>query len=350
MTLRVAICQPRMVGGGRFQVIMSITRILNEAGIVPDLLIERVAFDLDEIEAQYGRSIEINLRPVRLPRLSRDMNTVLLNLLLRRYQADYDLLINTSNSLAFLPARMAVLTYMFYPRKGLLRAAPLKAPTRIRLVGRWAKKRIENAILGQVYRWSRPNPAHHLVCMTRFTRDALRVDYPTLADDYPLIYPAVDMADYRCSTPLHERERAVVSVGRFTPSKRQLEQIQLAEHLPDLPFHIIGFANASSASYYQRCEEYVRSHGLTNVHLHPDIPYNEIIALLQGSKYFLHSMIKEHFGLTAVQAIAAGCVPIVHDSGGQRESVILPELRYQSLDEVPALPFCPYDFFHREYL
>ena len=36
---------------------------------------------------------------------------------------------------------------------------------------------------------------------------------------------------------------------------------------------------------------------------------------------YIHCAENEHFGITIVEAMAAGCVPIVHDSGGPREIV-----------------------------
>jgi glycosyltransferase involved in cell wall biosynthesis len=59
--------------------------------------------------------------------------------------------------------------------------------------------------------------------------------------------------------------------------------------------------------------------------------------IMHQSRYFLHALIDEPFGITAVQAIAAGCMPIVHDSGGQREVVPYTSLRYGSMDEIPGL-------------
>ena len=48
-------------------------------------------------------------------------------------------------------------------------------------------------------------------------------------------------------------------------------------------------------------------------------------------------MRNEPFGITTVQAIAAGCIPIVPDSGGQREIVGNASLRYSGLDDVPKV-------------
>jgi len=39
-------------------------------------------------------------------------------------------------------------------------------------------------------------------------------------------------------------------------------------------------------------------------------------------------MENEPFGITTVQAIASGCIPVVHNSGGQKEIVPLEKLRF----------------------
>jgi len=43
----------------------------------------------------------------------------------------------------------------------------------------------------------------------------------------------------------------------------------------------------------------------------------------------------EHFGISTVEAIAQGCIPIVHNSGGQKEIVPFRELRFD--DKIEAV-------------
>ena len=56
------------------------------------------------------------------------------------------------------------------------------------------------------------------------------------------------------------------------------------------------------------------------------------IELLKKAKIYLHTMVGEHFGISIVEAMALGCLPIVHNSGGVKEFV--PEqYRYMNLQE-----------------
>ncbi|HHS98087.1 MAG TPA: glycosyltransferase [Chloroflexi bacterium] len=330
---RVAICQPTVILGGRLRVILGIVEVLNEAGIVPDILAARIRFDPAQVVEWYGRPIRAHFRLLPgVPRLPVDTLTVLFNISLWWYGRSYALLINTGNSLLFLPRSQNVLTYMFFPRKARL----ITPDVSIHLPGKrlplWSRHRLQRLILRPLYHLSKPDPKHTIVCMTRFTREALRAVYD-LPSDLPVVYPPVEIDRFRASP--HARPLSVITLGRFTPDKRQLEQIQIAERVPHIPFHIVGFAGNNP--YYQNCRRYIEEHDVRNVHLRPDLPFAEMLPLLQSARYFLHTTINEPFGITTVQAIAAGCLPVVHDSGGQREIVIEAALRYRSFQEVPAV-------------
>lgn len=327
---KVAICQSGIIFGGRLRVIVGIVEIFNEAGIVPDILTSRLTIRPEQIAEKYGRPIQANYRLLpRIPKLPGEFARMLFNAILGHYASGYDLLINTSNSLIFLPKSENVITYMFFPRKRRVMADVIDIHQPDMHFVPWSFVRLQRPVLRTIYRLSKSYSNHQIVCMTEFTRSALEQEYD-IPSNLPVIYPPVDIATFRNNCP--ERTRSVVTVGRFGPDKRQLEQIKLAEQLPDIPFHIVGFAG--NVHYYRRCKLYAKEHELSNVHLHPDAPFEQMVALLQESKFFLHTLINEPFGITAVQAIAAGCLPIVHDSGGQCETVPEPALRYQSLDEV----------------
>jgi glycosyltransferase involved in cell wall biosynthesis len=294
------------------------------------------AFSTEELRDRYGKDLDLQFRIVRPPPVRQqggEVEIALFNLMLRRWVKPYDLLINTSNSLLFLPPRQRVWTYLFYPRKARLMADVRDIHLPESHFSPWSSFGLKRRALRLLYRYSRVRPEHRIVCMTHFTRDALEREY-AVESGLPIVYPPVDMG--RLREPADQPRRpGVVTLGRFAPDKRQLEQIRIAQQIPDVPFHLAGFAAGSA--YYEACHRYVQQHDLRNVHLYPDAPFDTIVGLLQSTTCFLHTLVNEPFGITAVQAMAAGCLPVVHDSGGQRETVVLPEWRYQALEEVPGL-------------
>ncbi len=73
--------------------------------------------------------------------------------------------------------------------------------------------------------------------------------------------------------------------------------------------------------------------GLRNVTFYVNIKLQELRRLIHSSRHFLHTMENEDFGLTVCEAIAGGCVPLVHDSGGPKEIVPFKSLRFSSVNE-----------------
>jgi len=329
----VAICQPNIILGGRLSVIIGMVKILNELGIIPDIVTTKLNFDPADIETKYGKMIQVKYRYVPPHPVMRrgEWRTIGFNASLKKYAPDYDLMINTSNSLAFLPKNHKVLTYMFYPRKSRIDAVEADIHMPELPLQPYSKRGINRRILRQVYKQVSPYNNHGIVAMTQFTKQALTNAYNHLSIDIPIIYPAVDMQAFWSDNTI--RQPMIVTAGRFSLDKQQLAQIKIAKQLPDFQFHIFGFTGAGH--YFSQCEQYVKLHHLNNIHLHPNAPFTEMLAHLQQAKYFLHTLIKEPFGLTAVQAMAAGCIPIVHNSGGQVETVPLNQLRYNEFNQIP---------------
>ncbi len=49
---------------------------------------------------------------------------------------------------------------------------------------------------------------------------------------------------------------------------------------------------------------------------HVNAPYSELLGLLGEAVAGLHTMRDEHFGISVVEYMAAGAIPIAHNSGG----------------------------------
>jgi glycosyltransferase involved in cell wall biosynthesis len=118
-----------------------------------------------------------------------------------------------------------------------------------------------------------------------------------------------------------ERANLVVSVGRISSEKRFWIIPQIAR-LTDksVRFLIIGL-NESPAET-MRIRRLIEANDVSDrVKVETDVPREELKNILATSKVFLHTMIGEHFGISIAEAMASGCVPIVHNSGGPMEFV-----------------------------
>lgn len=155
--------------------------------------------------------------------------------------------------------------------------------------------------------------------------------------DCDVLYPPVDLAVAN-NDESGEKRDAIVSVGRFSVagiSKKQLEMMQaFTDIAPMLPhgwqYESAGAvgANAADQDYVQRVAAQAEASGgrarvLTN------LSRAEVKSLYRGGKIFWHAMgldadrpeQEEHFGIVTVESMAAGCVPVVVNRGGQPEIV-----------------------------
>jgi glycogen synthase len=55
------------------------------------------------------------------------------------------------------------------------------------------------------------------------------------------------------------------------------------------------------------------------------------------AKVFIHPNINEPFGISTAESILNGCLPLVHNSGGQKEIVPFTELRFNTFDEIAGM-------------
>ena len=81
--------------------------------------------------------------------------------------------------------------------------------------------------------------------------------------------------------------------------------------------------------FHLDCLEGLRNMAGPGMRFYVNAAEAELDALLGGARAYLHPR-PESFGIAVVEAIAAGCVPVVPDSSAHPETVPFAELRYRT--------------------
>ncbi|MGD6934611.1 MAG: glycosyltransferase [Candidatus Bathyarchaeia archaeon] len=132
--------------------------------------------------------------------------------------------------------------------------------------------------------------------------------------------------------PAKVKQNLVVTTSRFEQNKK-LENIPkiAAKTSNNIQYAIIG--RLYDKATLESLQAQVKKLGLTGrVKFYPDLPAEQKLALLASAKVYLHTMVGEHFGISIVEAMASGCIPISHNSGGMVEFVPT-QNRYETIEQ-----------------
>lgn len=145
-----------------------------------------------------------------------------------------------------------------------------------------------------------------------------------------VLCPPVDVDLFKLS----KKKKQIVSVGRFVSddTKKQSVMIDIftklvkENDLKDWSLHLAGGMMNGNEEYVKNLK--IKSKGL-KVFFYENIKHDELIKLYSESMIYWHAMgydednpkKMEHFGITTVESMASGCIPIVINKGGQTEIV-----------------------------
>jgi glycosyltransferase involved in cell wall biosynthesis len=186
------------------------------------------------------------------------------------------------------------------------------------------------------------NSYHYMLSNSSFTKDYADGfwSYPlnrSLVLNPPIGTRFIERAEVFLKNP-PKKEKYFVNLGRFNPGNHNKNQKMLMEEfllaqksypiLSDWKFHFIGNVNETKESflYHKDCESIAKaSNG--SIEIHNNIPETELSNILtkafsyvHGTGAFIppgeHPHLCEHYGLSIIEAMAHGAIPLVYVRGG----------------------------------
>ncbi|ORY76869.1 hypothetical protein BCR35DRAFT_325608 [Leucosporidium creatinivorum] len=150
------------------------------------------------------------------------------------------------------------------------------------------------------------------------------------------VYPPCDTVAL-AALPLEPRENIILTVAQFRPEKEHNVQLEALRLLFDAePKYRDGeqrirlilagsVRNEGDEERVRRLRELAKESKIEdNVEFAVNVPFPELIALFGKASIGLHTMIDEHFGITVVEFMAAGLIPLAHSSAGPLLDIVVP--------------------------
>jgi alpha-1,2-mannosyltransferase len=171
--------------------------------------------------------------------------------------------------------------------------------------------------------------------------NAMTTGVHRMASEPTIIAPPVCVDELRQAALLSpSRADLVLVVSRIHPSKKLENAIELARILKQrgignkmvIAGNLVS-DDSCSRRYHEQLAGMAEHYGLSDyVAIRPNVELGELWSLMQKSKAYFHPMPEEPFGISVVEAMAAGLVPIVPATGGLVEFVPQ-KYQFHSLEE-----------------
>jgi len=170
-----------------------------------------------------------------------------------------------------------------------------------------------------------------VICNSQFTKKFIDKEFGIKSI---VVYPPVSVEDFNPG----EKENIIISVGRFdnlSQNKKQDFLIETFKKMVDSGFkdwRLIlagGVTGKEGKDFYNHLKKEAKGY---QINLIKDIEFKYLKLYYEKAKIYWHAAgfgedserhpeRVEHFGISTVEAMAAGCVPIVVSSGGQKEII-----------------------------
>ncbi len=162
-----------------------------------------------------------------------------------------------------------------------------------------------------------------LVANSKYIRDSLKNRF---GKDSTVIYPPVDLDIFYNDV---KKEKKVLTISRYSQEKNLEFAIEVLDGI-DVTSTMIGNTKTKlNELYYESLAAKIKNlKSVDKISLMKNMDRNQVIESLKRSKVYFHAS-PETFGISVVESIAAGCIPIVPNNSAHKETVPFVDLRYE---------------------
>lgn len=254
----------------------------------------------------------------------------------------YDLIINTHGDL--LPYynqtddslevnKKGIITYCHFPLVPQLMQQGNNSEGYMRFVKRWIKaddidQEFKEKILENVSKtYDLMIRKSTVLTNSNFSKMAIEQRYgPTVKPT--VIYPPVDVDKFRkIALRPSDRENTILVISRFSPDKQlenaiEIGKILINEIKIDAKIILVGNIATEDHQYLEQLKRLIGEYDLgNNFTVEVGISFEKLLEIMRKSKVYLHPLAGEPFGISIVEAMSAGLIPVVPNEGGYTEFV-----------------------------
>ncbi|MEI9476425.1 MAG: glycosyltransferase family 4 protein [Deltaproteobacteria bacterium] len=171
----------------------------------------------------------------------------------------------------------------------------------------------------------------HFITNSHFATAVVQRNYGKKAS---VIYPPVPTYLYKSFE--RAREDLVVTISGLNPRKNLELIAEMGKRLSGAKFILVGFYNERFVYILESLRAKFATMGLKDNFIYiPSASDKAKVEVLNRAKVYFHPTFYEPFGIGIAEGMAAGCIPVVHNSGGPQEFVPS-EWRYEDVEDAAS--------------
>lgn len=311
--------------GGAERVCIAVTEVLSEMGIETELLTYTEP-DFQSIQNLFGKKPIIDTINVLTRREKKRLFGIYEQLHFIKVSSDLCINTQANRNMKIIPENGQLIMY--------LNAAPewppivniLNTPSKYKSIG-WNfyfshYKAKAKELLDEISK-------HKFVVCSSYIKEETKQIFKALSYNINpnVIYPPVDIDSF---TFKEDKDNLVVTAGRITPEKNFEFALEVIQYVNS---KLIIIGPSYDNDYILQIKNMIERYGLQEkVDLLVDVPFSTYREVLAKSKVYLHCFKKESFGISVVEAMSSGCLPMIPPTGGPSEFVPK-RYHYSSLED-----------------